>query len=309
MKKFILCILVLLLTVMTCSAALAAGTAVKSIQLNASSVTLSPGSTYQLKATVKPANAANKKITYTTSNSKVATVTSAGKITVVGCGTCTITAKSNNGKTAKMSVNVPQPAVTKVTLNTTSVNMLGSKVTLKATCQPNGSNQKVTWSSNNTKVATVSSSGVVTPKGYGTCTITAKSKNGVTAACTVTVKKDNKITKSYTVGEEWPYLMKDTFTIVVDGLTGKITSTDCYQTKRDASVGGVIVKEGIKAFNTQKTYVEFRSTYTIKIGVGLGKLNFGVEALTKTNQYRMDNQGNLKVIKNSCSDLLGLCRQ
>lgn len=301
MKKFILCILVLLLTVMTCSAALAAGTAVKSVQLNASSVTLSPGSTYQLKATVKPANAANKKITYTTSNSKVATVTSAGKITVVGCGTCTITAKSNNGKTAKMSVNVPQPAVTKVTLNTTSINMLGSKVTLKATCQPNGSNQKVTWSSNNTKVATVSSSGVVTPKGYGTCTITAKSKNGVTAACTVTVKKDNKITKSYTVGEKWPYLMKDTFTIVVDGLTGKIIAADCYQTKRDATL--VTTFSGsAKAYNIQKTYVEFRSTYSIKITLGLG-----LDVYTRTNYYRMDNKGNLKVVNNSCSDLLGFC--
>lgn len=187
--------------------------------------------------------------------------------------------------------------------------MLGDKVNLKASCYPKGCSQTVSWSSNNTKVATVSSNGVVTPKGYGSCTITAKSSNGKSASCKVTVNKNNRITKSHTIASEWPYLMKDSFTVTVDGLTGKIIASDCYQTKRDATLVGVIVADGIEAYNRQPKYIEFRSTYTVKIGIGFGKVNIGVDVLTKTNYYRMDNKGNLTVIGNNCSDLLDLCER
>jgi len=79
-------------------------------------------------------------------------------------------------------------AVTKVTLNKSSVSVQrGKKYTLKATVVPsNATNKKITWSSSNTSVASVSS-GVVTAKKAGTATITAKSSNGKLARCKVTV--------------------------------------------------------------------------------------------------------------------------
>lgn len=81
--------------------------------------------------------------------------------------------------------NVP---VTKVTLNKTSVSVQrGKKVTLKATVAPgNATNKKITWTSSNTGIATVSG-GVVTGKKAGTVTITAKSSNGKRATCKVKV--------------------------------------------------------------------------------------------------------------------------
>lgn len=78
---------------------------VSSIKMT-TSVTLLPGNKYNLKPTVLPANAANKKLTYSTSNSKVAAVDSSGRITAVNNGTAKITAGSANGKKAVCTVIV-----------------------------------------------------------------------------------------------------------------------------------------------------------------------------------------------------------
>ncbi len=65
----------------------------------------------------------------------------------------------------------------------------GNKLTLSKTVTPANSNQICTWSSSNTKIATVSD-GVVTAKAAGTATITVKTSNGKTATCKVTVKSN-----------------------------------------------------------------------------------------------------------------------
>jgi len=165
---------------------------VTKITLNKTLVTIKKGSTYTLKATVSPSNATNKGLSWKSSNTKVATVSSSGKVTAKGKGSCsiTVTAKDGSGKKATCKVTVGQP-VTKVTLNKTIVTLKkGSTYTLKATVAPsNATNKGLSWKSSNTKVATVSSSGKVTAKGKGSCTITATAKDGSgkKATCKVTV--------------------------------------------------------------------------------------------------------------------------
>ena len=78
-----------------------------SVKLNATSKTIQKGKTYTLVATIIPTNATNKKVTYTTSNSKVATVTSNGTVKAVNYGTAVITVKTSNKKTATCKVTVP----------------------------------------------------------------------------------------------------------------------------------------------------------------------------------------------------------
>ncbi len=78
---------------------------VSGITLNKTSMTLEEGKTGKLTATVKPNNATNKKVTWTTSNAKVAKI-NAGTVTAVKAGTATIIAKTNNGKTATCKVTV-----------------------------------------------------------------------------------------------------------------------------------------------------------------------------------------------------------
>lgn len=157
-----------------------------SVKLSKTSVTIIKGKTAKLTATVSPSNAIDKTVTWSSSNTSVAKVTN-GTITAVGGGTATITAKTYNGKTAKCTVKVTVP-VTGIKLNRTTMTLeKGDSEYLDTTISPwNATDQKVTWTSSDTSVATVSN-GKVTALKKGTATITAKSSNGLTAKCSVTV--------------------------------------------------------------------------------------------------------------------------
>ena len=167
--------------------------AVTGVRLNKTSLSFTgTGSSQTLTATVSPSNATNKTITWSSSNTSVATVSN-GVVKAVGFGTATITAKSNNGKTASCSVTVNpiQPTGIKATPETSTLYGLNGTVKLSANVMPsNATNKAVTWSSRNTSVATVSSDGTVKAVGYGTAVITATTVNGLTSNCTINVKKE-----------------------------------------------------------------------------------------------------------------------
>lgn len=164
--------------------------AVTGISLNKTSADIKSDETLTLKATIKPSNATDKTVKWSSSNKKVATVSSKGVVTPVGKGTATITAKSENGLKATCKVTVYQ-IVTGVKLSETASVYAGEKLTLKASVVPSDANeQAVTWSSSNASVAKVSTKGVVTGVKAGTVTVTVKTKEGgYTAKCTVTVKQ------------------------------------------------------------------------------------------------------------------------
>ena len=132
--------------------------------------------------TVKPNKKGNKKVTYKTSNKKVATVSSKGYIKGVKAGKAKITviSKKNKKKKAVVKVVVKKAAVKKVKLNTGNFNLaVGSKKSLKATITPKKNvSKKVVWKTSNKKVATVTSKGVVKGVGEGTATITCKATDG-----------------------------------------------------------------------------------------------------------------------------------
>lgn len=158
-----------------------------SVKLNKNSLLLGKGKNYQLKATIYPKNATDKKIKWTSSNNKVLTVSN-GKITAKSVGTAVITVKTSNGKTAKCTVKV-EILPTKIKLNKSEISIeKGKSYTLKATITPNNvTNKKITWTSTNTKIATVKN-GKITAKNTGTTTITAKTSNGKKISCKVNVR-------------------------------------------------------------------------------------------------------------------------
>lgn len=164
---------------------------VSSISVAPATATLKKGESTVLKAAVLPANATNPTVVWTSSNVKVATVDASGKVTAVSGGSATITAAAG-GKSAVSKITVTV-AVSKVKLNKTriSLNAKGSYA-LKAVITPeDATNNKVTWKSSNTKIATVSSKGVISAKKAGTAVITVKtSDGGKTATCKVTVKNE-----------------------------------------------------------------------------------------------------------------------
>ena len=167
---------------------------VTSLTLNKTSLTVNKGATSTLSATAGPSDANNKTVKWTTSDSSVATVSSAGEVKGVKRGTATITATAadGSGKKATCSVTVKQP-VTSLTLNKTALTLNNGKTaTLTATVGPSNANNKtVKWTTSNSAVATVSSTGVVKGLKRGTATITATAADGSgkKAACKVTVTK------------------------------------------------------------------------------------------------------------------------
>ena len=168
---------------------------VNRVLLNKTSTTLTVGNTETLTATVEPANATNKAVTWSSDNSGVATVSN-GVVTAVTPGTATITVTTEDGsKTATCAVTVTAATVpvTGVSLNKDSLALgVGDSETLTATVKPeDATNKAVTWASSNSTVATVDQNGVVTAVAPGTATITVTTVDGgFTATCAVTVRPD-----------------------------------------------------------------------------------------------------------------------
>lgn len=136
---------------------------------------------------------ASKSVTWKSSNKKIATVSSKGVVKGKKAGKVKITAVSKKNKKVKKSITITVKNMKpKVSLPSKATAYTSVKKTLKAKVGPTGVyNKGVTYKSSNTKVATVSSKGVVTPKKKGTVTITAYSKENkkIKDTCKVTVRQ------------------------------------------------------------------------------------------------------------------------
>ena len=151
--------------------------AVSSVSLNKSSAELTVGETLRLSATVSPADATDKSVTWSSSNSSVATVSPTGEVTAVAVGSANITA-SAGGKSASCAVTVVNPtvSVSSVTFDKDRLDLtVGGTAKLTATVSPADATDKtVTWESSDATVATVDKDGNVKALKGGTSNITAK---------------------------------------------------------------------------------------------------------------------------------------
>ena len=167
---------------------------VTEVTLDKTELTLTEGEAETLTATVRPDNADNRKVTWSSDKTEVATVDGAGKVTAVKAGEAVITVTTEEGgktATCKVTVKAKTVSVTEVTLDKTELTLTeGETETLTATVKPdNADNKKVTWSSDKTDVATVDGSGRVTAVKAGEAVITVTTEDGgKTATCKVTVK-------------------------------------------------------------------------------------------------------------------------
>jgi len=152
------------------------------------------GKTYKLKATVASDTVAVESITWRSSSTKVATVSSSGTVKGIRAGKATITATArlSNGETLteKATIYVGR-AVTGVRLNSATQTLrVGKSFTLRATVAPgNAANKKVTWASSDEAVVTVSTSGKVRAVAPGKATVTVTTQCGrKVARCRITVR-------------------------------------------------------------------------------------------------------------------------
>ncbi len=167
--------------------------AVLGVTLSSSKLTLERGQVKRLKATVFPSTAENKAVTWSSSNTRVATVDQQGRVTSVSPGKTTVTVKTKEGKfKAKCKVTVVDAVVhpESISLSKTGISLeKGKTKTLKAKVLPaDTTNKKVVWKSSNGFVASVDENGVVTALSQGSAVITATTADGgLSASCTVKV--------------------------------------------------------------------------------------------------------------------------
>lgn len=196
---------------------------VKKVTIAPSSTQVTEGQKVKLKVNVSPANASNKKVTWKSNNTSIATVDGNGVVTGKKAGNATITATAadGSGKSASATVNVkakpvdPKPEnpvirVSGITLDKSSVEVKANApaFTIKATVTPsNATDKTVTWKTSNASVADVNA-GTVTVKAEGTATITATA-GGKTASCVVTVI-GKTVAFDATQGTEYVYSLDKT---------------------------------------------------------------------------------------------------
>lgn len=181
---------------------------VTSVTIDRESLDLNKGESVQLTAVVKPDNARDREVSWTSSNAGVAAVSQDGTVTAVGAGSATITAEAS-GKTDDCIVTVTVP-VEGISLDSDKLTIIeGDEILLTATVTPDdATEQTVTWNSSNTEAATVSG-GTVKAIAPGISVITAKAGDKA-ATCVITVSRRaihvtsielDKTNLSLTVGE------------------------------------------------------------------------------------------------------------
>ena len=169
---------------------------VSSIELNKTSLVLYRGTTdvtETLTATVTPFDASNTSVTWTSSNTSVATVSNIGMVTGKARGTATImvTANDGNGAQAICEVEVKQ-YVTEITLDKTSLTLvIGANAVLSVTSilPENANDMTYSWSSSDDNIATVDNNGMVTARAKGNAIIKAMANDGseISASCSLVV--------------------------------------------------------------------------------------------------------------------------
>ncbi|MCM1543810.1 MAG: Ig-like domain-containing protein [Ruminococcus sp.] len=258
-----------------------------SIKLSKASATVAAGKTYSLKATLAPTNATDKTVKWSSSNTKVAKVSSSGVVTAVAGGSCTITAKSSGGQSATCKITVTQKVST-VDLSKTSATLYTSQVyTLKATITPStATNQNVTWSSSNTKVATVSSKGAVTAIATGSAIITVKTADGgYTSKCTVKVVKKVDV-KGISLSSKTLSLAKGKqATLDTTFNPNNASEKGVTWTTSDSSIATVTSKGVVKGVKTGKAVITAKSkdgNFTAKCTVTVTQKATGVKLSAST---------------------------
>lgn len=235
---------------------------VTSVSLDKSSISMKEGATEWLTASVYPTNATNKNVTWSSSNTSVASVSSYGQVSARSAGTATITCRAADGSgkyaTCRVSVESATVYVSSITLNNSSLSLgVGETSQLSASVYPTtATNRSVNWTSDDTSVATVSSGGLVTAKSAGTAVITCKAKDGSgkKATCTITVKEPVKPTS---------ITLSKTKATLAEGetlqLTATVTPSDAYDKTvtwmsdntavATVSVNGFVTAKGIGTAN------------------------------------------------------------
>lgn len=240
---------------------------VTEMDITLASNTIAVGDTTSLSLAVLPTSAANyADVSLTSSNEKVATVNSFGKVTGVGVGTATITATSGSvscSATIKV-VNASSGTATAQSLNLNTNYVVlkpGSSKTITGKVTPSSASQALTFKSNDTKVATVSAGGVITGVATGATSVVVS--NG-TASSSVTVIVNRTASSSSSDGSTDGSETPDAAT--TDPVAQAIAAAEGSEVVLTQAEAPFLSVEALNALRTSgKTLVVNGSGYTIRL--------------------------------------------
>ena len=271
---------------------------VTGVTISASAATVNKGSTYTLTANVLPSNADDKVVSWSTSDSNVATVSN-GVVTGVGCGDATITVTTHDkGYTATCNMSV-ENHVASVDLNTYIVTIIsGNTYQLEATVLPiDACDKSVTWTSNNTNVATVDSNGLVSGITTGSATVTVTTVDGgLTKNCSVTVNEGQHATgvtlsdAAITVNKDETYALTATV-MPNDAIDKSVTWTTSDATIATVDSNGVV--SGVASGSATITVTTVDGGYTAQCSVSVTNIHdyskdyFTIESLANNNTIKI----------------------
>lgn len=274
------------------------GTPVTKVTVSKKSVELKAGETFRIRTTVKPAKASNKKLTYTSSNTAVATVSSKGIIRGFRAGRAVITVQAKDGskKKAKVSVSVtgkvtpvPEPMPTpvptpdsNVSVQSVSTNIrqaqmkVGQQILIKAEVLPeNATDKAVTWSSENEEIAQVDSKGLVTARALGTTRVKVTTRDGGHTAIVEVAVIATPVTGIKISSREAALKEEETLQLSAEVSPADATNKKIIWSSRDESIA-IVNQEGlVRAVRNGETEIwavsdenhEYRAVCRITVGI------------------------------------------
>ncbi len=252
------------------------GENVTGVTLNETAMSLKPGTTATLIATVKPESAKDKSLTWSSSDESIVTVDENGKITAIKEGTATITVTTKDGgykATVTITVTKDDIKVTGVSFDSKTLNLAtGSSTNLKATVSPSdATNKGLTWKSSDTSIVTVDQNGRITGKKAGTATITVTTKDGEYTATITVVVKDEPVTGVKITGNS-TMILKDSQTLKAVITPNNATNKEVTWKSSDSSVvsvdkNGKVTANKVGTATITVTTKDGNKTATIKITV------------------------------------------
>ena len=253
---------------------------VSKIKLNKNRISLNTGKSYTLKAAVSPSKASNKKLSWKSSNTAVVTVNSKGVVIAKKAGSAVITATAKDGSRKKASCKVTVKGTSKkdtrvsklIVSSKKSVNVNGT-LQLSVSVHPSGLSKTFTWKSDNTKIATVSSSGLVTGISAGTVKISVttndKWKDSVFVYINVNKPQSTPAPEKKVTGIEASCRLSE-ITSVNDVNSSNLTVYEKYSDGTKAELKNFLVKgeydfaTGYYRYTITKTGTAFSTVVTVK---------------------------------------------
>ncbi len=275
--------------VSTCTITIKQPTQLTELNLSKISASMSVGDTLTLTTSTVPSSATNPTLSWTSTNPSVATVSSSGVVEAKTAGSTVIkvAATDGSGLSATCNISVSTVNVLIVSLSSTSLSLVeGNSATLSATVYPsNATTPTLQWSSSNTSVATVDSTGKVTARnvtGYAIITASATDGSGKFAECVVIAKAKVAVTGlTLNYGTSLDLLLGDATTLIATVLPSTATNPDVTWSSSNTSVATIDsngLLTSVALGETTITATADGKSVTMTVTVTNSEYNYGVAA-------------------------------